>query len=76
MYEVNLKYFEAGVGHKNLNIKTNHKTVGEWVDPNQVFFIPLEEAPQLLKCFSQKTWDEVVVPKIKEGARAYRDYKD
>ena len=76
MYEVNLDFYESGVGKVNLNIKDDHVKVGEWINKDDVFFIGLDQAPKLLKCFSQKTWDERIVPKIKEGARAYRDYKD
>ena len=71
MYVINTNYLEAGSGLKNLNIKSDHKGVGEWV--SGPIFTPLNQAPANMTCFSTKVWLEVVKPKLKEGARYYRD---
>ena len=72
MYEVSLEFSEVGTGLKNLNIKSEPLTVGEWV--SEVEFIPLSEAPDDMMCFTMGDWLIVVKPKLKEGSRYYQDY--
>ena len=73
MYAINLDFQEAGKGLKNLNIRDDASLVGEWV--NEVVFMPLEDSPNNLMCFSMEDWLLKVRPKLKEGARYYRDSK-
>jgi len=73
MYWVNQKFGEAGTEEVNLNYKTDPATVGQWI--REPIFLPLNEIPETLSCFSLKTWLELIRPKIKEGAQAYKDSK-
>jgi len=74
MYAINTEYMEAGAGLKNLNIRTDPSGVGEWL--NEPIFIPLEEAPKNMMCFSMEDWLKLIRPKLKEGAQQYKDYND
>ena len=71
MYAINTEFFDAGTAMKNLNIRSNYKGVGEWI--GDVDFIPLEDAPKNMMCFSMETWLRLIKPKLKEGAKQYRD---
>ena len=71
MYAINTEFYEAGTGMKNLNIRSSHRNVGEWI--SDVDFIPLNEAPENMMCFSLETWLKLIKPKLKEGAKQYRD---
>lgn len=71
MYSVSLRFNEAAKGQKYLNYKMRKKYVGEWVNPDELEFIPLSEAPEELQCFSQKTWLTVVKPKLKQASDYY-----
>lgn len=74
MYVINTNYLVAKSGPKNLNIKTDPKTLGEWIAPPVL--TPLNQAPADMTCFSTKVWLEIVKPKLKEGARKYRDSRN
>ncbi len=74
MYTVSLKYNEAGVATKNLDIKEDPDKVGEWnSDP---VFTSLNNIPQDLQCFSLQTWLDSIKPSLKKSSRAYRDRND
>ena len=74
MFAINTKYFEAGFAPKNLNIRSKEPaTVGEWT--TEVQFIPLENAPENMMCFSMEDWLKIVKPVLKEGSRFYNDYR-
>lgn len=73
MYFISLEFDEAAVGLKNLNIRSDHELVGEWI--SDLEFIPLSEAPENLACFSMEKWLKLIKPKLKEGAKQYRDSK-
>jgi len=74
MYEVSLRFNESGYGLRNLNYKTNTSTVDEWI--GDVKFSPLEDIPNELTCFSNRTWETVISPKLKEASEFYKDYND
>lgn len=73
MYAISQSFDEAGAGYKNLNIRSKKKYVGEWV--TEVEFIPLQDAPNDMMCFSMKNWLTAIKPKLKEGAEYYHDRK-
>lgn len=74
-YIINQGLYEARVGKKNFNIRDTHTSVGEWVG-NERIFVPLNQIPNLLACYPLKIWLEKIKPKLKEGARQYRDSQD
>ena len=76
MYDLSIDRYQAGVGKRNLNILSTPETVGRWVNPSEVKFYSLDQLPSNLKCFSSTVWLKVVVPKLREGSRQYRDLKD
>lgn len=71
MFAVSLKFNEAAKGDRNLNYKAKKHFVGEWIDSNNLEFLPLTEIPQELQCFSQRTWLTVVKPKLKQASDYY-----
>lgn len=75
MYAVSLRFNEAAKGTKQLNYKAKKESVGEWLKPDELEFLPLHEIPQELQCFSQKTWLKVVKPKLKQGSEFYHRKK-
>lgn len=72
MYAISIKYQEAGVAFKNLNIRSKSKHVGEWT--TDFIFLPLNEIPENIMCLSMEDWLVIVKPKLKEGAEYYDDY--
>lgn len=68
MFAVNQKYNEAGKGLKNLNYKLKKDEVAEWVNPEEVEFIPLNQAPELLMCMGMNDWLIKVKPTLKAGS--------
>jgi len=74
MYAINVDLYEAGTAPKNLNLKKEKETVGEWTE--EVKFMSLDEIPNDLMCFSMEHWLTIVKPKLKEGSQAYHDAND
>ena len=72
MYIINQQYQEAATAFKNLNIRSNPKTVGEWV--TTVEYKSLNDVPINLACFSLEDWLKKLKPKLKEGAQYHKDY--
>ena len=73
MYAINTAFFEAGTAKVNLNIRSKEDTVGEWV--TEIKFVPLNEAPENMMCFSEEIWLTLIRPKLKEGNAYYKDHK-
>lgn len=71
MHFINLEFYESANGDKNFNIRDDHNNVGEWT--TELVFVPLDQVPTNLACFSLETWLTKIKPKLKEGARQYRD---
>lgn len=72
MFVINTSFYEAGVGTKNLDIRTDGE-ITSWIEKPK--FIPLDEAPENMMCFDLKDWLEIITPKLKEGNHYYHDYK-
>lgn len=73
-YVISLRRNLSKSGLRNLNIKDNPKKVGEW--SGETVNGKLDNIPSELTCFSTEDWLQIIKPKLKEGARAYRDYRD
>lgn len=72
MYAVNQEFDEAATGKRYLNYKLKKSLVGEWVDPDNLQFISLQDAPNNMMCFSLEDWLKVVKPELKRASQYYR----
>ena len=74
MYELRMSSAQAKVARRNLDIKSDPRTVAEKIEP--FYIIEFNELPNSLMCFSLETYLKRIKPKIKEGAQAYYDYRN
>lgn len=56
-----------------LDYKIDRSMVGEWVDPDSLVEMPIEECPDLMG-ISVEDWLTRVRPKLKEGHDYWKDY--
>lgn len=72
IYEVSLRFEEAGFGLRNLDYKK--PDIDKWV--SDVQFVSIQNIPKELTCFSNHTWETVISPKLKEAGQYYKDSSD
>lgn len=72
IYEVSLRFEEAGFGLRSLDYKKPN--IDKWV--SDVEFASIKDIPKELTCFSNKTWETIISPKLKEASQYYIDYRD
>ena len=58
---------EALCGQRNLDYKTGHAKVGEWIDSSKLVKISTINMPDMV-CFSTEDWLTKLKPLLKEGA--------
>ena len=74
MYQISMSREKALGAKRNLNIKSDPRTVAERIE--DAFVLEFNELPNDLMCFSLETYLKKIKPKIREGAQAYYDYKN